>query len=158
MLREFINRERKNSPNKVKKEDIIDLFKIISSKLPSNAFYANLNLMLENIVLDIRSNWSLFVGDDMKRHTLPIKIKDDMLIIKCDHAIFAQHLQLLQNNLLKEINKHHSTSLKGFIVKIGSIQWQSETLKRKDIMSHDIRLVENPNIDNLVEKLKNITK
>ncbi|TAL33844.1 MAG: DUF721 domain-containing protein [Spirochaetes bacterium] len=76
---------------------ILSLGSLLSSIV--GEFQLDESFIFENI----RSNWSLIVGDIISTHSAPVRIVRETLIIAADHSVFAGELHMLRESLLNKI-------------------------------------------------------
>jgi len=68
------------------------------------------------------NNWSEIVGDNIAKHTKPVKFYNDTLVIHVRNSVWTQELQFLKPSLLEKIkNSFPDTQIKDLMFKIGKI-------------------------------------
>ncbi|MDH5720268.1 MAG: DUF721 domain-containing protein [Spirochaetia bacterium] len=134
--------------------DIRFLFKKITSKLPEKN---KIFIQKETNLIQIQKNWQVLAGEGLASHSTPLLLKENELYVTADHPIFAQQILLLQNEIRSKISETLPLRIKNIKVKTGRIKWKTapenslvdasspnsltNSLKRKDIMSHADKMV-----------------
>ncbi|OQX89209.1 MAG: hypothetical protein B6D65_04355 [candidate division Zixibacteria bacterium 4484_93] len=50
--------------------------------------------------------WDDVVGEQVSKHTTPVKIERGVLFIHCESASWRQEISFLKSDLIKKLNKH----------------------------------------------------
>jgi predicted nucleic acid-binding Zn ribbon protein len=63
-------------------------------------------------IIKLKRDWKKIIGDQMYKHTFPVRIEKTTLIINCDHQGWINTLQFYKKELLENIKKSFNDELK----------------------------------------------
>lgn len=113
----------------------LTMYELVKKQLENNV-YLRVNY--------IKTMWSDIVGKNLSKKTYPIFLKDKVLHIGVESSAWLQQLQLLKNNIIKNINDY----LEGVYVEKLVLKVVKD--KNKEIEKEEIEIINQIDIDNIV--------
>ena len=63
-------------------------------------------------IIRLKKVWKEIIGDQLYKHTIPVKIDRDTLVINCDHQGWINTLQFYKKEILENIKKNFNDDFK----------------------------------------------
>ena len=102
--------------------DIQGLFKLIAKQWsPQNQE----KIISQYEILEIIRNWEEIAGRSLASHSLPEKLRKNILWVNTDHSVFAQQIQELSNKILQKVREQLGIKINQIRTKIMFLQWNA---------------------------------